>query len=209
MASLSQRTTNPAAETVTVVCLVRHKPFRPLPRTPPPPPYPHPFQSLLGQLHLDPAGPEDEREPRSHPPPASASSPCPPRSTRPLPPLFCRDEAAVEERPRPQKLAFLIQAREEHLPDPCPYPLLLPPPQPPPCHYIPRTSAASPSTHNRCATHTGSRSSCHRPEDGRFGRAEAKAAGSFPTVHPSAHSLAPPCLKISHTGFETTSEVLQ
>ena len=74
----------------------------------------------------------------------------------------------------------------------------------------PRTSAASPSTHNRCAVHTGSRSVPfgHQPGDGRFGRAEAKAVGSFPTVHPSAHSLAPAYLKISrkHMGFETASK---
>ena len=71
-------------------------------------------------------------------------------------------------------------------------------------NYIPRTSAASPSTHNRCAVHTGSRSSGHRPGDGRFGRAEAKAVGSFLTAHPSAHSFAPAYLKISQeqTGFE-------
>ncbi len=97
-----------------------------------------------------------------------------------------------------KSFALLIQAREERLPDASPYPLLLPPLQPPPCHiHTPRIPVASPSTHNRCATHTGSRSFGHRPGDGRSGQAEVKAGGSFPTVHPSVHSLAPSCLKIS------------
>ena len=70
--------------------------------------------------------------------------------------------------------------------------------------HTPRISAASPSTHNQCAVHIG-----HRPGDGRFGRAEARAVGSFPAVHPSAHALAFAYLKISrkHTGFETTSSL--
>ena len=73
-------------------------------------------------------------ESRSHPPPASASSPCPPRSIRSL--LFCRKKAAVEERPRPQKLPFLIRAREEHPAGCGSMPLLLPPLQPWPCRHM-------------------------------------------------------------------------
>ena len=124
------------------------------------------------------------------------------------------NEVPVQESPRPLQLSFPLQARKERLPGRGSIP---PPPATSSASAMPsrtpRTSAASPSTHNRCAVHTGSRSvpSGHRPWDGRFGRAEVKADGSFPTVHPSAHSLALAYLKISrkYTGFETTSTTLR
>jgi hypothetical protein len=47
-------------------------------------------------------------------------------------PPVCRNEAAIEERPRPVQLPFSIQAGEEPLPDPVPHPFPLPPLQPPP-----------------------------------------------------------------------------
>ena len=128
----------PSAERVAVIRPVRHQPLEPLPRAPR-----SRGTRILSRVasasftsaRLAPV----TRNANGIPSPSVASMRFVPLLTLARPtssPPLCRNEAAIEERPRPVQLPFLIQASKDCLPDLVPDPFSLPALQPPPRSHI-------------------------------------------------------------------------